>query len=127
MAALFLAVLLLTAPVEAAERVSEEHVDVTEAVVETDDGSTVVHLEYTTGLAVKIDTLLFGSKSLEESLAAVVGVENPKYTSLTTESATLVVNESLNGDHEFGQTVERIEVRDDDWRVYHDADSVYLG
>lgn len=125
-ALLFLALFVVAAPAAAAEQVSEEHVDVSRAVVEVNADSTEVHLNYTQGLALKLDTFLFGSASLERSLADIVNIEDPEYRSLTTHSATVVVDKRLTGTHEFGQTVERVEVRDGGWRVRYDTASVHF-
>lgn len=125
-ALLFLALFVIAAPAQAAEQVSEEHVDVSHAVIEVQGDTTEVHLNYTQGLALKLDTFLFGSASLERSLADIVNVRDPEYRSLTTDSATLVIDRRLTGTHEFGQSIERVEIRDQGWRVRYDTSSVYL-
>lgn len=124
--ALFFLVMLAASPVYAAETVNEEHVDVSVVVVELNDSSTVIDIEYEQGLALKIDTLLFGSESLESSLEDVLNVRDPEFESLSTDSATLVLDKRLRGNHSFGQTIERVEIRDGEWRVFYDKDSVYF-
>lgn len=123
---MFLALFAVATPAQAAEQVSEEHVDISTAVVELKQDTTVVQLNYTQGFALKLDTLLFGSGSLERSLADVVNVSDPEFKALSTDSTTLVIDERLTGTHEFGQTLDRVEIRDGGWRVRYDTDSVYL-
>lgn len=110
------------------EEVSESHVDVTDAVIKVEDGRTVIELEYDMSFSLSVYTVLFGSDNLEKALKKVIKADaNVEFNSVSQNSATVIIDRELDGEQDFGQTIEYVEVfSDGSYEEYYDVQEIDL-
>ncbi|MDY6779437.1 MAG: hypothetical protein SV760_02590 [Halobacteria archaeon] len=120
--------------------VSESNVDLRSAVVDIDGNRAVIELDFDSNVALKLNTILFGSDDLEKSLSKILNVDDPEFRSLSSSSGVVVVGVDASDfgstktalsnsgtEHRLGQEVESLVVKRDGHVLRRTTDTEALG